>query len=101
MEVVGWAFKLAVVVLVALALWAALRPRYAFEVRIENGVPRVTRGKVTAAYLQEVAQACSEARVAHGWVGGQQRGRQVTVACSRNIPPAVRQRLRNLWALHG
>jgi Protein of unknown function (DUF3634) len=94
-------FKLLVLALVVAALWWAFQPRYAFVIRIEGGVPRVARGKVTAAFLQNVGQACAELGVSRGWVGGVLRGRQVMLAFSRNIPQPCQQRLRNIWGLSG
>jgi hypothetical protein len=91
--------KLVLFALVAGLLWLALQPRYVFVVRIETGGPRVTKGKVTAAFLDEIAQTCIELGVYSGWVAGVRRGRHIRLAFSRHIPPACRQRLRNLWAL--
>jgi hypothetical protein len=92
--------NLIVFAIVAGALWWALQPRYAFVVHLDGGVPRVTKGRVTAAFLKEVGLACGEAGVARGWVGGVQRGRRLALRFSRSIPPQCRQRLRNVWALH-
>jgi hypothetical protein len=93
--------RLVIVALVIGALWWAFQPRYAFVVRIDNGLPRVTRGKLTTAFLEALGRACSDTGVSHGWIGGVHRGRRVTLAFSRSIPVACQQRLRNLWALHG
>jgi hypothetical protein len=93
--------KLVVVALVIGALWWGFQPRYAFVVRIETGLLRVTRGKVTTAFLEALGRACSEVGVSDGWVGGVHRGQRVTLAFSRGIPVACQQRLRNLWILHG
>jgi Protein of unknown function (DUF3634) len=93
--------KLVVVALCAGALWWAIQPRYLFVVRVTGGVPRVARGKVTAAFLQQLGQACAEGGVSQGWVGGVQRGRRLALAFSRSIPPPCQQRLRNLWLLQG
>jgi hypothetical protein len=95
------AFKVALVAAVAVLTWWALQPRYAFVVSIAGGVPRVSRGKVTAGFLQEVERACAEAGVTDGWFGGVRRGRQTALTFSRSIPPHTQQRLRNLWGLHG
>jgi hypothetical protein len=93
--------KVVVVVLVAAGFWFAFRPRYAFGIRIERGVPRVASGKVTAAFLLEIAEVCRQLGVKRGWVGGVRRGRKIVLAFSRGMPPPARQRLRNLWALKG
>lgn len=96
-----WIGKLVFLVLVAAALWWAMQPRYAFLICIAGGVPRVTRGKVTSAFLQQVGEVCAEEGLSRGWVGGVPRGRQMALVFSRSIPPPCRQRLRNLWALQG
>jgi hypothetical protein len=98
METVG---SLAVVALLAGAVWWVIQPRYAFMIRIEDGVPRLETGKVTAAFLQEVGQVCPEQGVSEGWIGGVQRGQRTSLAFSRNIPLPCQQRLRNLWVLQG
>jgi hypothetical protein len=93
--------QLVVIGLLVGALWWACQPRYVFVVRIDHGQPCVTRGKVTPTFLREVGQACGDAEVRRGWVGGVRRGKQVALAFSRSIPQACRQRLRNQWQLHG
>jgi hypothetical protein len=94
--------KLVLVALVIGAVWWMLQPRYVFVVRIAGGVPRATRGKVTAAFLQQIGQACAEHKVSRGWIGGVLRGRRgVALAFSRGMPPPCRQRLRNLWTMLG
>jgi hypothetical protein len=98
---IEFAGKLVLVALVLVAVWWAFQPRYLFVVRIAGGVPRATRGKVTAAFLQHVARACAEHGVSHGWIGGVPRGRQVALAFSRGMPPSCRQQLRNLWVMNG
>lgn len=93
--------KVVVVGLLLAGFWVLLQPRYAFVVSVEGGVPRVSRGKVMPAFLEEVGHACAELGVSHGWVAGVQRGRRVALTFSRHFAPAARQRLRNLWTLHG
>jgi Protein of unknown function (DUF3634) len=93
--------KLIVGALFVGALWWLLQPRYVFVVRVHDGVPRVHRGLVTTAFLQELGRVCAEAGVSRGWIGGVRRGRRPALAFSRNIPPPCQQRLRNLWLLQG
>ena len=81
------------------AAWSMLQPRYAFEIRIRQGNPRVRRGKVTATYLKRVADVCQDAGVAQGWIGGVQQGRKIALRFSRHFPPSPQQRLRNEWLL--
>ena len=81
-------------------LWFfVLQPRYEFVVRIEDGVPRVARGKVAAGFLDVLADACGDAGVARGSVAGVRRGRRVVLTFSHHIPPGVQQRVRNLWTI--
>jgi hypothetical protein len=93
--------KLLVLALAAGLFWLAVQHRYVFVVRLEGGAARLARGKATPAFLRQVAQSCGEFGVTHGWVGGVRRGRRTALAFSASIPPACRQRLRNLWALEG
>jgi hypothetical protein len=92
-------FNLTLVGLTIVAFYFALQPRYLFMVRIEEGVPRVAKGKVSPAFLAEISEVCAQAKVPRGWVGGLRRGKRVVLAFSRTIPAAVQQRLRNLWML--
>src|SRR5687767_12364480 len=82
-------------------LYLACRPRYVFLVRVVNGETRVSTGKVTSAFLTQLAETCGRTGVQRGWVGGVLRGKRVALRFSRSIPTDCRQRLRNLWALHG
>jgi hypothetical protein len=93
--------KVVVVAFAVAAFWLAFRPRYVFRIRIEAGVPGVASGKVTAAFLLEIAEVCRQLGVRRGWVGGVRRGRKIVLAFSRGMPPAAQQRLRNLWTLKG
>jgi hypothetical protein len=39
--------------------------------------------------------------VSHGLVRGVVKGRRITLAFTRGMPPPCQQQLRNLWALSG
>jgi hypothetical protein len=93
--------KLAVLAFVAWAFWVALRPRPAFVVRVDGGLPRAVRGVVTPAFLEEVRRVCDEKGVTRAKVSGFVRGRRIVLAFSRGIPPGGRQQLRNWWTLSG
>jgi hypothetical protein len=87
---------------VAVAIfWAASRTSYVFVVRIEDGSPRLSQGKVAAVFQQRIADACRRNGVRDGWVGGVRKGRRVSLAFSRSIPHACQQQLRNEWAMSG
>ena len=93
--------QLGLAALAVWALWTALRPRSAFVVRIRRGVPRLARGTVTRAFLQEIAETCKRHGVSDGVVRGVVKGPRITLAFTRGIPPPCQQQLRNLWALTG
>jgi hypothetical protein len=80
--------------------WSVLQPRYVFLVKIADGAPRLSKGKVTSAFLSELDDACARHGVVRGWVGGVHRGRLVALTFSRNLPNECRQQLRNTWMFH-
>jgi Protein of unknown function (DUF3634) len=93
--------QLGLAALVGYALWIALQPRAAFVVRIKHGVPRVARGTVTRSFLREIAETCSHHGVSRGVIRGVVKGRRITLAFQRGMPPACQQQLRNIWAISG
>ena len=86
--------------LIVAAALVYLWQRHAFIVRSKRGIPRIVKGKVTTAFLDEVRHTCDEAGVHRGWVGGLWRGKRIVLVFSWHFPAPVRQRLRNLWLLH-
>jgi hypothetical protein len=85
----------------AWVIWSLAQARYVFQIRIAGGQPSLRKGKVTAAFLMQVAAVCQECGVGRGWIGGVPHGRRVALRFSRSFPPAAQQRLRNEWALGG
>lgn len=81
-------------------LWR-LRRRPEFVVRVEEGEPRVESGVVTAAFLRGIREVLARHGVQTGRIAAQPRGGHVSLAFSRDIPPAACQQLRNGWALQG
>jgi len=88
-----------VIAILAVALRAMYLAQFAFIVRISDGDLRLTRGKVTRAFLQVIQEHCQQHDVRHGWVRGAWRGRRITLLFSRSIPLPCQQQLRNLWLL--
>jgi hypothetical protein len=93
--------KLGLVVAGVGIIWSVLRPRCAFVVRIKHGVPRIAKGAVTKAFLQEIGDTCNRHSVRQGVVRGLLKGRRIALGFSRGISPSCQQQLRNLWALSG
>jgi hypothetical protein len=93
--------KLLLIGLVFGLAWSAFQPRYVFLLRIERGEPRIAKGKVTPAFLQQVSEIGRRAGVTPGWVGGVWRGRRIALVFSRSWPSSCQQQLRNQWVLEG
>jgi hypothetical protein len=92
------------VAMTALIVWALIsvaRPRPAFVIQIEAGVPRVARGTVAQAFVAEVADACRRHRVQTGTVTGVVSDRRIALAFSGDISTTCGQQLRNLWSMSG
>jgi hypothetical protein len=94
-------FELALVALVVWGIWVACHPRATFVVQIRDGVPRVTRGQVTRAFVQEVGEVCQRHAVRSGEVRGVTDGPRIALTFSGDLPGPCRQQLRNLWNLSG
>ena len=93
-QIVAFAVALAIV---AVILHAAFGQRYHFTVKLDNGVPRVTQGKVQADFLDNIREECREHGITSGWIGGVRQGKSIALRFSRNIPHGCQQRLRNVW----
>jgi hypothetical protein len=72
-----------------------------FVVKVRDGKPEASRGKVTDAFLAAVAEVCAEFALRTGEVRGVARGRRIALRFSSGFPAAARQRLRNWWAMSG
>jgi hypothetical protein len=95
-----WALLAAVVALIGGVVLVARPGQQLFVVRINGGTAKVVEGKLTAAFVEELAECCREAGVPDGEVVGQGTPWGVRLSFSASFPPGVRQRLRNLWVQH-
>jgi hypothetical protein len=86
---------------IVVGVWFALQPRCAFVVRIAKGQPKAIRGKVTAAFLDQIRETCERHGVRNGTVRGLIRGKRICLGFSRSLPQAGQQQLRNWWANWG
>ena len=91
-----WAPIAGMIVATLALVWYELR----FLVVVAAPLPRVIKGKVTAAFLAEMAEVCREAGIRRGWVGAIRKGKRTLLVFSWHFPRGIRQRLRNLWAIH-
>jgi hypothetical protein len=98
---VAFVFLVGLVLLVAWGLWAACHPQPVFVIRVEDGVARLVRGKVTQAFLQQIDETCDRHQVRHAVVRGVANGSRIALAFSGDIPAPCRQQLRNIWNLSG
>src|SRR5262249_50244700 len=82
-------------------LWGALGLGYAFLLAIRDDKIAVRRGKVTAAFLEEVRRICCEHGVRRGWLGGLPQAGRIRLVFSRSFSPGCQQQLRNIWGVLG
>jgi hypothetical protein len=87
--------------LVFWGLYSAIRSSDAFVVKIVSGVPRVTRGTVTRAFVAEIGEVCRRHGVRDGAVRGVVKNNRIKLEFSRGITAPCQQQLRNLWSLSG
>ena len=83
------------------AVWCAATHRSAFVVRIVDGRPEAVRGKVTSAFLGEIADVCRRHAVASGTIRGVVRQGRIALSFSRGFPAGCQQQLRNVWTAQG
>jgi len=91
----------AVVALGGLFAWQVSARRRVFVIRVRNRVPFLTTGKVSQAFVVELADVLQRHGVRGGSIYGVRRRGAVMLGFSRDIPQAARQALRNVWAMHG
>jgi hypothetical protein len=78
-----------------------LRPHYQFVIDVRQGRGRVSRGQATALFVRDVEEVFRDYHLASGSVRGMTAGRRTILRFSRHIPEPCRQRIRNLFQLHG
>ncbi len=96
-----WAAVVVVVVLIAVSavFFQFVPPPQALVVlRIRDGQMRVDKGGLPLAAQEHVAEILAEERIEQGWIAILANRR---IACSRGIPGAVQQRLRNVLVNRG
>jgi len=92
----------ALIGIVGWVAWSVTAGQTIFVVRLKGGQPTTPRGRVTPAFLAEVAKLSREAEVQHGQVWGvrHQDGR-IALRFSQSFPPGTQQQLRNWWLCNG
>jgi hypothetical protein len=92
----------AIIVGVAAVAVLAANPRgRVFVIRVRNGFPTVTKGKVSQAFVAELAGTLRDKGIRSGSIFGVRKRNTVSLEFSRSIPKVARQSLRNVWAMHG
>jgi hypothetical protein len=84
--------------LVALLLWAVTRDLEVFRIEIEDGKPRLVRGKAPGGFLADVA-SITAGRVEAGVIRAVKEGGEVRIVGSSSIDDATLQRLRNAFSV--
>jgi hypothetical protein len=98
---VDWVIRVAIVAFAIVVVWALLRPRTKFVVRVADGKATAVSGTVSAPFIAEVRETCDRHGVRSATVRGTARGPRIALEFSRDIPAAGRQQLRNWWANSG
>jgi hypothetical protein len=71
-----------------------------FVIRLVAGEAEVSKGRVPAAFLAELRELVAREKLVSGVVRGQRQETYVRLVFSREIPPEMHQRLRNLWHVY-
>src|SRR5262249_36945554 len=79
-------------------LW---RSSLLFVIELSGGTPTVRGWKLPASFLAEVEEVCRDAGLRRGALWGKRAPGGVQLGFSGSVPPARRQRLRNLGAQTG
>jgi Protein of unknown function (DUF3634) len=95
------AILVAVGAIAAIAYWQVTVRSRVFVVRVRDRVPSVARGKVSQAFVTELADVLRRHSVRRGAIYGVRRRGAVLLGFSPGIPQAARQALRNVWSMHG
>lgn len=90
-------------IVIAAVLWLVFKakPAAVFIVQVRNGAAVATSGRVTDAFLHEIAQQCVSADIATGEVRGVAWGSQIRLSFGKEFPQDLQQRLRNWWVING
>ena len=89
-----------VVAVAAVAYWQVSTAGRVFVIRVRSRVPFLTKGKVSQAFVAELAEVLQAQGVQRGSIIGVRRRGTVLLEFSRDIPNSVRQALRNVWSMH-
>jgi hypothetical protein len=89
------------VALGAVFAWRVSARRRVFVIHVRNRVPFLKAGKVSQAFVVELADVLQRHGVHRGSLYGVRHRGTVMLGFSRGIPPGARQALRNVWTMHG
>lgn len=76
------------------SLWM---PPPLFVIRVRSGTLTASRGAVTSKFLVDCGEVLRDHGVSHCTIKGFRSGNSVFLRFSKEVPNAVRQRLRNVW----
>lgn len=93
--------SMVLLVILAVAVWMVywiLRPRPAFQIKIQSGAVVVIAGKVRRQFLNDLSDVISRANQQSGTITAprMQSGR-VVFKFSPDIPPELQIQIRNIW----
>ncbi len=78
-------------------VWWIVRPHYAFVLFVEGCKLDRVRGSAPRSFLLEVDDICRQMEIPRGTIRALRVRQWTRLIFSREIPPDVRQRIRNIW----
>lgn len=85
---------------IGFAVWIAFRSQAVWVVRIRDGLPVVSKGKVAAGFLNDVTEIAQRNSITKATIRGIQRGAKVQLQADNSLPAGIQQQLRNSWQFH-
>jgi hypothetical protein len=93
----GLPFQLVVIAVIGWFFFRWLRPRPAFQIDIENQIPRIVWGRVRPAFLTELTAMLPMLGIQRGTITGRNGGQRIVLKFSREFSPGAQQQVRNVW----
>lgn len=87
---------------IAIAAWYARSARPLFIIRFTAAGTKIAKGSPTSQFVTALEDLRHDCRLTNGRVVATfDHSGRIRLNTSANLPPAVRQRIRNLWSVYG
>lgn len=71
-----------------------------FVIRLDDGQPKILKGRVSGAFLSDLADLAAESDLCDGSVRGKTADGYIRLVISKEISANLQQRIRNIWQFH-